>query len=98
MRQQITRLSPIQTGKVMAALYGLMGFIFLPLIFFAMRLGPEETRPAGIFLLLAPLAYAAFGFVFIAIGCLLYNFVASFTGGIEVDLEPTEREAARPMM
>jgi hypothetical protein len=98
MRQQITRLSPIQTAKVMAALYGLMGFIFLPLFFFAMRLGPEETRPAGLVLLMAPLAYAAFGFIFVAIGCLLYNFVASFTGGIEVDLEPSGRDVRQPIV
>ena len=98
MRHQITRLSPVQTAKVMAALYGLMGFIFIPFIYFAMGLAPGETRPGGIFLILAPLAYAAFGFVFIALGCLLYNFVASFTGGIEVDLEPSERGVAQPMM
>jgi hypothetical protein len=98
MRQQITRLSPLQTAKVMAALYGLMGFIFLPLMYFAMGLGPSQNRPAAGFLILAPLAYAAFGFAFVAIGCLLYNFVASFTGGIEVDLEPSERGMAQRMM
>jgi hypothetical protein len=26
--------------------------------------------------------------VFVAIACLLYNFVATFTGGIEVELSP----------
>lgn len=86
MRQQIVRLSPVQTAKVMAALYGLMGFIFIPFFYFAMGLAPGGTRPGAWFLILAPLAYAAFGFVFVAIGCLLYNFVATFTGGIEVDL------------
>ncbi|HEX6052608.1 MAG TPA: hypothetical protein VFZ21_25260 [Gemmatimonadaceae bacterium] len=98
MRQQITRLSPLQTAKVMAAMYGLMGFIFIPFMYFAMSRGSGDSVPGGMFLILAPLAYAAFGFVFVAIGCLLYNFVASFTGGIEVDLEPTGRDAARPMV
>lgn len=32
MRQQLVRLSPFQTAKVMAALYGLMGFIFIPFV------------------------------------------------------------------
>ena len=36
MRQQIVRLSPVQTAKVMAALYGLMGFVFIPFFYFAM--------------------------------------------------------------
>ena len=86
MRQQIVRLSPLQTAKTMAALYGLMGFIFIPFFYVAMSMAPGESRPGAFFLILAPLAYAAFGFVFVAIGCLLYNFVANFTGGIEVDL------------
>jgi hypothetical protein len=89
MRQQIVRLSPLQTAKVMAALYGLMGFLFIPFFWFAMGLAPGEARPGAWFLILAPLGYAAFGFVFVAIGCLLYNFVAAFTGGIEVDLAST---------
>jgi hypothetical protein len=89
MRQQIVRLSPLQTAKVMAALYGLMGFLFLPFAWFAMGMAPGASRPGTAFLVLAPLAYAAFGFVFVALGCLLYNFVATFTGGIEVDLAPS---------
>jgi hypothetical protein len=98
MRQQIQRLSPFQTAKVMAALYGLMGFIFLPFIYFAMGFAPNANRPGGWFLILIPLAYAAFGFVFVAIGCLLYNFVATFTGGIEVDLAPTAAASAERVM
>ena len=87
MRQQIIRLSPLQTAKVMAALYGLMGFIFIPFVYFAMsRAGGNQ--PGAWFLVVVPLAYAAFGFVFVAVGCLIYNLVASFTGGIEVDLAP----------
>lgn len=91
MRQQIVRLSPLQTAKVMAALYGLMGFIFIPIFYFAMGLAPNANRPRAWFLVVVPLAYAAFGFLFVAIGCLLYNFVATFTGGIEADLAPVGR-------
>ncbi len=98
MRQQITRLSPLQTAKVMAALYGLMGFIFIPFMYFAMSFGSGDAGPGGMFLILAPLAYAAFGFIFVAIGCLLYNFVVSFTGGIEVDLQPSERDTAHSIV
>lgn len=88
MRQQIVRLSPVQTAKVLAALYGLMGFLFIPFFYFAMGLAPDANRPGAWFLVVVPLAYAAFGFCFVAIGCLLYNFVVGFTGGIEVDLAP----------
>ena len=75
----------------MAALYGLMGFIFIPFVYFAMGRAPS-AHPAG-----RVVPHRAchsrtrlFGFVFVAIGCLLYNFVATFTGGIEVDLAPTD--------
>ena len=98
MRQQIVRLSPFQTAKVMAGLYGLMGFIFIPIMYFAMGLAPGGTRPGSWFLILVPLAYAAFGFVFVAIGCLIYNFVATFTGGIEVDLAPSATAAHERVM
>jgi hypothetical protein len=97
MRQQIVRLSPVQTAKVMAALYGLMGFIFIPFIYLATRAAPNASRPGAWFLIVVPLAYAAFGFVFVAIGCLLYNFVVSFTGGIEADLEPADTASAQRM-
>lgn len=98
MRQQIVRLSPVQTAKVMAALYGLMGFVFVPFFYLAMRMSPAATRPGAWFLIVVPLAYAALSFVFIAIGCLLYNFVASFTGGIEADLEPTGAASAHQVL
>ena len=98
MRQQIVRLSPVQTAKVMAALYGLMGFIFIPFAWVAMGMAPGANKPSGAFLIFVPLAYAAFGFVFVAIGCLIYNFVVSFTGGIEVDLEPSSMASPDQVM
>jgi len=98
MRQQLTRLAPVQTAKVMAALYGLMGFIFIPFIYMAMSRAPGASRPGGWFLVVVPLAYAAFGFVFVALGCLIYNFVASITGGIEIELEPMDRGISQPVV
>ena len=95
MRQQIVRLSPVQTAKVIASLYGLMGFIFIPFFYLAMSFAPNANRPGGWFLIVVPLAYAAFGFVFVAVGCLLYNLVVSVVGGIEVDLQPTEQPTAQ---
>ena len=46
-----------------------------------------------------PIFIGLFGFVFTAIGCLLYNFVASKVGGIEFileDVEPAYLENAEP--
>ena len=92
MRQQISRLSIHQTAKVLAILYGMMGLVFVP-IFLAMSLmapgGAEGPFGMGMglgFALIFPVMYAVFGYVFVAIGCLLYNLVAGWVGGIEVEL------------
>ena len=98
MRQQLMRLAPLQTAKVMAALYGLMGFVFIPFAYLAMSRAPGAPKLGAWFLIGVPLAYAAFGFVFVAIGCLIYNFVASLTGGIEVELEPMDRGIPREVV
>jgi hypothetical protein len=39
------------------------------------------------FAILVPLIYAVMGFVSGAIGALIYNLVASWIGGIEVEVE-----------
>ena len=41
----------------------------------------------GMGMLFIPFIYAIFGFIFVAIGCLIYNLVAHYVGGIEVELE-----------
>ncbi len=42
-----------------------------------------------IFGILAVLFYGAIGWVFTAIACALYNFVAGWVGGIEIQVEST---------
>jgi hypothetical protein len=39
------------------------------------------------FAIAAPLLYAAMGFIFGLIGACIYNLVAKFVGGIEVEVE-----------
>jgi hypothetical protein len=41
-------------------------------------------------MVIGPIVYGIFGYIFAAIGCWLYNVVASWTGGIELTLEPGE--------
>ena len=36
--------------------------------------------------LLLPIFYGVLGFIFTAIGCAIYNFVAGLVGGVEVEL------------
>jgi hypothetical protein len=41
-----------------------------------------------LFILLLPLVYAAFGWIFTALACLVYNLAAWVTGGIEFEAVP----------
>ena len=91
----IKRFGPLQLGKILAVFYGLMGLLFIP-FFLIMALvstqAPGQHRAPmaalGIgFAFIFPFLYAAMGFVFGIIGALLYNLVASWIGGIEVEVE-----------
>ena len=91
----IKRFAPLQLGKMLAILYGIMGLIFIP--FFLIMSAVASQLPAqqrvGIlalgagFAIFVPLIYAAMGFVFGALGALIYNLVAKWVGGIEVEVE-----------
>lgn len=93
--KRIKRIAPLQLGKMLALLYGIMGLIFIP--FFLIMTAVASQMPAqqqvGImalgagFALFVPLIYAAMGFVTGALGALIYNLVARWIGGIEVEVE-----------
>jgi hypothetical protein len=85
-RQQIQRFGVGQTAKVFGILYALMGACFVPIFALVAIFGPSEnTFGLGLSLAL-PLLYGAMGFVFTAIACAIYNVVAGWVGGIEVEI------------
>lgn len=93
MRQRIRKFDPTSVAKMMGVLYGLIGLLFIPIILFIRTMAPDEAKTAmgfgfGPVLAIAfPLIYACIGFVFGFIGAALYNVVAGWVGGIEVELE-----------
>ena len=89
MAQQIRRFGVGQTAKVIGALYALMGLVFVPVFLIASMFTPNKSEfgfGAG-FALALPIIYGVCGFIFTAIGCAIYNFVAGLVGGIEVELD-----------
>lgn len=86
---------------MMGILYGLLGLIFLPFFFFAGLAGAfaqhaandnsgAATAVMGMmfgFGLFRPVMYAIFGFIFGIIMAALYNLVARWIGGIEVEVD-----------
>jgi hypothetical protein len=89
LRYRLTRLGVHQTALIAAILYFILALIFTPLVYLAARHATNGGFPP-IVMLLAPVCYAIFGYIFAAIACLLYNFVASLAGGIALTLETEE--------
>jgi hypothetical protein len=93
--RRIKSIAPIQLGKMMALTYGVLGLLFCPLFliasFFASHV--QNQQRFGMmafgtgFALLMPVIYGAFGFIFGIIGAFIYNVIAKWIGGIEVEVE-----------
>jgi ABC-type multidrug transport system fused ATPase/permease subunit len=94
MKKQIRRVSPHQNGKVFGVLMAVSSLIFLlPMFVFMFASMPEVDSqgnpvdfPKYMFLIM-PLIYLIFGYIFVAISSLIYNFLANYIGGVEFELE-----------
>ena len=98
---RIKKISPLQLGKMLAVLYGLISLIIVPFFLLFSVIGAVagvsqhgSAGPAalgagfGIVMAIAlPIFYAAFGFIGGVIGGYLYNLVARWIGGIEIEIE-----------
>jgi hypothetical protein len=87
MKKQLIRISILQSSKIMTALYVLMGFIYsliaVPMIVF----GTPQIRIIGLVYLFMPVLLGIFGFVFFVIFAAIYNLLASWLGGVEVEVK-----------
>lgn len=93
---QIKKFGVLQTAKIAAIMYFVITLIFMipfgliTLIAGFAKGGREGVAGGffgGIFMILAPIIYAVLGFLFVALGCLLYNSIAKYVGGIEIEIE-----------
>jgi len=98
----LKRIDPFQLGKMLGALYSILGMIFMPLIFVISAMGAMAANQGGHspafgaglgaglgigFGLMMVVAYGVMGFVGGIIAACLYNFLAKFVGGIQVEVE-----------
>jgi hypothetical protein len=93
--QKIRRVGPLSVGTTLAAIYAAMGLLLLPFLLIAGVLGAladeaGEAAGAGIVVvalaIFLPIIYGVFGFISGLIVGALYNLIAGWTGGIEVEL------------
>src|SRR5688500_12174547 len=92
MKQQIKRFSILQTAKVLGILYAILGLLFFPIFLLATLVDPQNSFGLA-FAFLMPAFYALIGFVGTIIGCAIYNWIAGWVGGIEVELSGPALEA-----
>ena len=92
MKKQITRISILQSSKILVALYVLFGFIYtligIPLIIF----GGKEMMIMGVIYAAMPVLMGIFGFIFFALFAAIYNLLAKWLGGVEVVVSDIETE------
>lgn len=88
MKKTITRIGPLSAAKVMALLYFLISIPFMLIMAVVSLFAPAGGDRIGIvMIILVPIFYALFGFIFTLIGAWLYNLIASVVGGIEYTSE-----------
>ena len=99
---RIRRFGVVKTANLAAVMYVFIILIFvipIALIAIAAGAGAGGSRSIGgvaagggilLFGAIAAVIYGIAGWVFTAIFCLIYNFVAGWTGGIEVEVERVE--------
>ncbi|HEU4828426.1 MAG TPA: hypothetical protein VFT04_04450 [Gemmatimonadales bacterium] len=97
MIQRIRRLGIGQMAKVMGVLYFMIGILFAAImgLFGSMFPSTGEENVAifgGVMLIALPIIYGVFGFLAGALMAWLYNIVAGFTGGLELEMDSAEYE------
>jgi hypothetical protein len=93
---KIRSVGVLSVAKIMGAMYALIGLIVMPIFLLvgvmgSMAGGSDNPFGAiGAFAvgILAPVLYGGMGFVGGAIMAFLYNLMAKWLGGIEVQVQP----------
>jgi hypothetical protein len=99
----LRRIGPVSAAKISAALYALMGLIAGAFISLFSLIGsafaPHQAGLGGVLfgagaLVALPIFYGVFGFIATLIAAALYNVLAGWLGGMELDLVMEPRPGA----
>jgi hypothetical protein len=80
MKKQIVSVAILQNAKVMAALYFIISIPLVVMMAIPVLMA-EGVSASVLAMVLMPVLYTAFGFVFTLFGAWVYNVVAARTGG-----------------
>jgi len=92
---RIKSVNVMSCGKMIGAFYGAMGLLMIPIVLFAgfvgMASGQHTDAVTGIGMLalgfFAPFFYGGLGFLIGALGAWIYNIMAIWLGGIQIELQ-----------
>jgi hypothetical protein len=99
MPKRLKRIAPVKFGIVLGIFYGLISLVIVPFFLLAIIIPSFAPTHEGamqqglttglglVFCILLPVFYAVFGGLFGMLAAWLYNVVASWTGGIEFEVE-----------
>jgi hypothetical protein len=93
LKYRLTRFGVQETAVAVAVIYFILGLIFVPIVYLASR-AQAASNISPILMVIGPICYGLFGYIFTAIACWLYNVVSGWTGGIAITLEPSENPAS----
>jgi hypothetical protein len=96
--KRVKRIGVFQTSKVVAIIMFFISLIFMiPFVLIGSLIGemlgdfiPGFYFGGGLFFIFIPFSYGIFGFISTAISCLIYNLIAKWTGGIELEFDVVE--------
>lgn len=94
----VKRVAPLPAAKVLGVLYALGGLLVgglvsvISIVGGAIGAGDDGSPFGGLLfgagaIIVLPIFYGVLGFIMTLIGAALYNVVASFVGGIEIEVE-----------
>ena len=102
----IKRIGPVSCARIFGTLYAIIGFFIGALFSLLALIGSSAsqtttanrgvvTAAVGVAsVILFPLIYGAFGFVSTLVIAWLYNLLAAFVGGIQIDVQSATVVAA----
>jgi len=91
-RRRIKKIGVLQTSLVAAVVLLFVSLIFvIPFGLIMALVSSFDSSSFAIWsipiIVVLPILYGAFGFISTAIVCLVYNLVAKWTGGVEIEIE-----------
>jgi hypothetical protein len=93
MKVQIEKFSVHQNAKVFAVLMALSSLVMVIPFMLIVSMGTPEGAFPLFMLFVFPLMYLVLGYVMIAIGCWLYNWIAKRMGGLEFESRSIDMSA-----